>query len=569
MCHYGHALRNVSILGVFLLLNLTGLPLIGQEIDLGIDFGDSPDDVNAPGYPTLIDNKGASHFIGGPWFGDVNDVPDADSDGQPDPNALGDDANDFDDENGITLPILYPGHDAVITFDVSGGGGVVQAWIDYNGNSVWDVNEYILNANVGGDGANAVSIPVPETAVPGVSFARFRISSDGGLGPNGQALDGEVEDHRVYIESVPSTVCQVQCPDMTGNGLSIAVDSNDGQMRWLADNFTCYPPRDIAGMRFWGTWKNDLKGEIKKIQIGIYANETSLIKGGEANETFSQPSQEPLWQETVDPSQWQETPYMRVRYPNGWQDPISETFAPWAQSIIWQINIPLDMAMPQTANDYSDTQYWVVIGLLTEHGEFGWLTQQGSPGKSSPALWDMDMESPGIWKPLEWPETHRFFEQDLREINLAFWIDTKTVNDWPTTNTPTCGSCPTIDSCPTINTPTCGSCIPVYTSGSCIPVYTSGSCVPVYTSGSCVPVYTSGSCVPVYTSGSCVPVHTSGSCVPVNTQTLGCYYPYLNNQREISTFKPNNPVAFEQQKDWLIADYTCQAVAVDCPNVPY
>src|SRR5690606_29803721 len=44
-----------------------------------------------------------------------------------------------------------------------------------------------------------LSPTVPASAVPGTSIARFRCSSAGGLGPDGPAPDGEVEDHAIAI----------------------------------------------------------------------------------------------------------------------------------------------------------------------------------------------------------------------------------------------------------------------------------------------------------------------------------------------------------------------------------
>jgi hypothetical protein len=170
-----------------------------------LDFGDAPDGAAAPGYPTLSGNNGASHVIGGPWLGDKNDGPDSEKDGQPDSNALGDDAFDGnDDEDGVTIPVLTAGVRADITVQVSGGGGVVEAWIDFDGDKKW---EPVLEKVFGDflpDGIYSIPITVPVNAVPGKTFARFRISSKGGLGPSGPANDGEVEDHVVTIQSRPA-----------------------------------------------------------------------------------------------------------------------------------------------------------------------------------------------------------------------------------------------------------------------------------------------------------------------------------------------------------------------------
>jgi hypothetical protein len=44
------------------------------------------------------------------------------------------------------------------------------------------------------------TFPVPASAAPGPTFARFRFSSAGGLSYTGLAPDGEVEDYYVIIE---------------------------------------------------------------------------------------------------------------------------------------------------------------------------------------------------------------------------------------------------------------------------------------------------------------------------------------------------------------------------------
>ena len=49
-------------------------------------------------------------------------------------------------------------------------------------------------------GVNTLTFPVPLTAMPGGSYARFRVSPDGGLTPVGYGGLGEVEDYRVGIQ---------------------------------------------------------------------------------------------------------------------------------------------------------------------------------------------------------------------------------------------------------------------------------------------------------------------------------------------------------------------------------
>ncbi|MHC4499356.1 MAG: DUF7901 domain-containing protein, partial [Planctomycetota bacterium] len=170
----------------------------GQPEEL--DYGDAPD----PCYPTLLVNGGARHVITGPWLDDGSgtDSPDPEPDGQPDGTATGDDLDGNDDEDAITIAPspLVPGGVAFISFTVAGGPGCVDGWIDWNQNGSWEAAEAIPSVCYAAAGPYVIVTPVPLAAVPGTTYARFRMSSVGGLSPTGLASDGEVEDHEVQIE---------------------------------------------------------------------------------------------------------------------------------------------------------------------------------------------------------------------------------------------------------------------------------------------------------------------------------------------------------------------------------
>lgn len=172
------------------------------EKDIRYDFGDAPDSPQAPGYPTLLANNGARHIIGGPWLGGANDAPDAEADGQPTALADGDDNNAIDDENGVMIPTLYQGMPATIQFQISGGGGIMEFWIDYNQNRIWEPAELVY-ATFYPDGNYSLNTIVPITAQAGQTFARFRISTAGTAQATGPAADGEVEDYAVIIREGP------------------------------------------------------------------------------------------------------------------------------------------------------------------------------------------------------------------------------------------------------------------------------------------------------------------------------------------------------------------------------
>ena len=160
-----------------------------------MDFGDAPD----PSYPTLFINNGARHIIDGATF--MGGPPDAEPDGQPHPNAMGDDLANLPDEDGVlfTSPLI-PGFNAFVDVNAS-VPGFLDAWIDFDGNGDWtDPHDQIFTAHFLNPGINNLIFQVPAGIASTPTFARFRFSAAGGLGFDGQAPEGEVEDYEVMIE---------------------------------------------------------------------------------------------------------------------------------------------------------------------------------------------------------------------------------------------------------------------------------------------------------------------------------------------------------------------------------
>ncbi|MBU6175158.1 MAG: hypothetical protein KGQ60_15215, partial [Planctomycetes bacterium] len=87
----------------------------------------------------------------------------------------------------------------------SAGGGVLDYFFDFDGNGVFgnQPNE-IFSATLSG-GTQQVNVTIPSNSVTTSTYARFRISQSGGLGPTGLATGGEVEDYAITIlASAPS-----------------------------------------------------------------------------------------------------------------------------------------------------------------------------------------------------------------------------------------------------------------------------------------------------------------------------------------------------------------------------
>jgi hypothetical protein len=160
-----------------------------------LDFGDAPD---RP-YPTFLANDGARHgFFANVFMGGLIDP---EPDGQPHPNALGDDLANQPDEDGVIFtsplsPTMVATVDVIVSLP-----GFVDAWIDFDANGVWDASEQIFVSVPVAPGVNNLIFNVPGTGSPAfTTFARFRYSTVGGMQPTGVAPDGEVEDYEVVIE---------------------------------------------------------------------------------------------------------------------------------------------------------------------------------------------------------------------------------------------------------------------------------------------------------------------------------------------------------------------------------
>ncbi len=180
------------------------------------DFGDAPNSAQSgfdASYPTTLAANGARHVATGPTLGASRD---AESDGQPTVGADGDDKAGEPDEDGIvfvaaTLFALTAVANPTATVHVElqnpdPASNRLDAWIDFNHDGDWDDPGEQIFANY--DLGTSAGVQVLTFVIPGDTganvklgdtYARFRLSTAGGLAPTGEALDGEVEDHLVTI----------------------------------------------------------------------------------------------------------------------------------------------------------------------------------------------------------------------------------------------------------------------------------------------------------------------------------------------------------------------------------
>jgi hypothetical protein len=168
--------RLVILLGI-------GVLAIGASYGEEMDFGDAPE----PIYPTLLP-AGARHRASPLWLGAGVDY---ESNGQPIDRDGGDEA-------GVAIPPLVIGSSVTLLI-TSSAGGLLNAWLDYDGIAGWSSGEQVFTNLPVTVGTHPYPLNIPAIAVPGPSWLRFRVSTTGGLAPGGPAIDGEVEDYRVSL----------------------------------------------------------------------------------------------------------------------------------------------------------------------------------------------------------------------------------------------------------------------------------------------------------------------------------------------------------------------------------
>ncbi len=225
---------------------------VDQTIDFGFvsaDFGDLPET-----YGTLLADNGPRHTVPNGLVPEIpelflGDGVDIDLDGQIDPMnmSLGDDENDGnDDEDGVELiKPLIPGFESCVrvkTTIPSGSIGYLNAWIDLNANGVMDDGDHVIDDELLVTGENVFTeicfdVPADAEFVEGLAFARFRLSTVGGLSPVGGAPDGEVEDYKFPLGKLGNLVWEdfdfdgiqdEEEPGIEGVQVSLTWEGTDG-----------------------------------------------------------------------------------------------------------------------------------------------------------------------------------------------------------------------------------------------------------------------------------------------------------------------------------------------------
>ena len=395
--------------------------LNGQEIEPTNDWGDAPHN-----YPVLAANLGATHVIVPGYH--LGTSIDAELDGQPDPNALGDDNDGNDDEDGVVFGNLRPGKSSTVAITAT-GAGFVELWIDYNADGDWaDANEQVLSAAPVVAGANAFTFNVPLGAAQNtLTYARVRFSSVGGLPFTGPAIDGEVEDYQVELLD-KYVVKWHQDPDLTPMGIDVnaSVSFRDYV---LADDFLCTSTGPLTDIHVFGSWLGDyLPFGEDPLAVHFTLSFHADIPAEESPTGYSMPG-EVLWVSEFEPGTFKAEPFA-IGLEEGWLNAPDDYIWP-ADTVCWEYAFHVDphMAFIQRGTEEEPIVYWLDVKAQVLDGEalFGWKTSLTH--WNDDAVWGEGAEPyPGPWNELRYPPGHELMGQS---IDLAFTLMEDTVTPVP------------------------------------------------------------------------------------------------------------------------------------------
>ena len=189
---------------------LDGKTLITIFLGDGLDYGDAAD----PIYATKKASNGPTHVVVSGFSLGPTVTSDADA------RVI-----DLDTDDGVTVLPMTASFGGSIIVNVQGilvsRPAFINAWLDSNGNGIFESSEKILVSGRIGNGDN--TIPISKTVIPSTSktngpvVLRVRMSSQEILGPTGPAPDGEVEDYYLTINRNPYTNSSNKL-DVNGDG---------------------------------------------------------------------------------------------------------------------------------------------------------------------------------------------------------------------------------------------------------------------------------------------------------------------------------------------------------------
>lgn len=158
----------------------------------------------------------------------------------------------------------------------------------------------------------------------------------------------------------------------------------------LADDWLCTETGPVEDVHFWGSWYNEVVGDIRWYQISIHADIPDPDGPGPE---FSRPG-ELLWLRIFYPPEVQVRPWGTGQ--QGWYDPYNQFWVENNHINTWQYNIN---TIPDPFIQEKGKTYWLDVSVMCSYGDWGWKTSI-SPHWGDDAVWSAYI--PGEYTP--WQE---------------------------------------------------------------------------------------------------------------------------------------------------------------------
>lgn len=407
-----------------------------------LDFGDA-----GTGYPVLLTDDGASHVV-------PSEAPrltlgsqvDAESDGQVSSDANGDGPDD-DGVVSITDIVASAASTTTAAFAVTASQpGRLDAWIDFNQDGDWlDAGEQIFVSVDVTAGTNRLPFTVPAGATPGNTFARFRISSAGGLSPTGEASDGEVEDYLVTL--VDGNAAPPVSVNFSGNETTLSTQSNQIIVRDGTTELFVVPLSQIGSMNLQGSSADDrltldLTDGFQNPAGGVgfsggQGNDTLAIVGDRGVIDFSVAGVTLVGIETLDLS----SPDFSTVTLNAAEIASETSDAMTLSIILGSTPTPQDDGSNFDSLTISDASDWLLSDPVVRGGRFLVTAQvvDGSPRieVDTPAVWQnvlraSDVSNDGVVSALDALQIiNELARQDFHDPDTSVLVDPLTIDNFP------------------------------------------------------------------------------------------------------------------------------------------
>jgi len=191
----------------------------------------------------------------------------------------------------------------------------------------------------------------------------------------------------------------LQRPDLSPLGMDICVDdTGPAGQRLIADDFKCDTPEPVTDVHLWGSWKDDIVGQIDSVRLTFWTDNPAGPNGHSEPATL-------LWEKWFVPGEFTARLYHKM--PDGeyewWWDPRAGGSAatPMGDTEVWQLNFRIDPAEAFFQEGMPDNPiiYWLGVEVKLNpdiQANFGWKTRD---------RWDGHFLDDAVWyttPPIPW-----------------------------------------------------------------------------------------------------------------------------------------------------------------------